>query len=114
MSAPSPSTKSERAGQPTLTVERQYFHRGQPTSELSARNELMEVRQFLTEPAKVGCAYGLTINLGNFESARVDVSVSMPCYVEELDAAYTQAKKWVEDRLQAEVETVRANKPSLF
>ena len=43
----------------------------------------IEVRKLKTAPALVGIGYGLTLNLGNFESARIDVSVSVPAYAEE-------------------------------
>jgi hypothetical protein len=75
----------------------------------SAENETLSVRTFLTAPATVDVGYGLTINLGNFESARVDVRVSVPCYREETDAAYEWAKGWVGKRLEEEVRGIRGN-----
>lgn len=100
--------------QVVAVVTRQYFEGKNPLADAETKNELLEVRRFLTEPAKVSVSKGLTLNLGNYESARVEVSVVIPCYREELDAAYSFADKWVETRLGAEVSSVRANKPSLF
>jgi hypothetical protein len=101
--------------EPVLAVvQRQYQQNGAPVGRPQTSNETLEVRQFVTEPAKVGVNMGLTLNLGNFESARIDVSLSIPCYSEETDAAYLYAKDWVEKRLNTEVQSVRANKPSLF
>lgn len=42
--------------------------------------------------AEVGYSIGLTINLGNYQSARVDVSVKLPTPVEDLQSAYKAAK----------------------
>jgi hypothetical protein len=71
-------------------------------------DETIEVRTFVTAPATVEIGYGLTLNIGNYESARVDVKVSVPCYREEVDAAYDFAKKWAEDRVRKEVSEVRS------
>lgn len=96
------------------TVSRQFFEGKNPVSELETKNETLQVQQFVTDCAKVTVSKGLTLNLGNYESARVEISVTFPCYREEVDAAYKYADSWVEQRLGAEVSSVRANKPALF
>jgi hypothetical protein len=55
----------------------------------------------------VEIGYGLTLNIGNYESARIDVRISLPCYREETDDAFSFAKKWTEDRIQTEVKAIR-------
>lgn len=69
--------------------------------------EVIAVHRFATEPAKVEVSLGLTLNLGNFESARISVGVTVPCYKEETDAAYEWAKNWVSERTRREVESIR-------
>jgi hypothetical protein len=69
--------------------------------------EVLEVHRFVTEPAKVGLEYGITLNLGGYESARVSVLVQMPCYREEVDAAYDHAKQWAEKRIKSEIDEIR-------
>lgn len=49
------------------------------------RTKRITVRKFLVEPAYVRVNAGMTKNMGNYESLRVDVSLSVPCYVEEID-----------------------------
>ncbi len=71
------------------------------------KSEIIAVSKFVTEPARVQVDYGITINLGNFESARIGVAVSVPCYFEELDAAYKWAAKWAESRVLKEQEEIR-------
>jgi hypothetical protein len=75
----------------------------------SVREETILVRAFATEPAKVSVGRGVTINIGNYQSARIDVMVSLPCYLEEIEQTYRYAKelaeKWVlEERLKIEKE----------
>lgn len=54
------------------------------------------------EPAFVRVAVGQTYNLGNFESMRLDVSVTLPCRVEDVDATYTAASDYCAEKLLAE------------
>lgn len=54
------------------------------------------------EPSKVFRSNGLTVNLGKFESARAEVGISVPCYLEENDAADLFAQKKIRERLQGE------------
>ena len=53
----------------------------------------LEVRKFPENArvAKVSLKFGKTINLGNYESLRVDVGVELPCYPEEFEEAYQDA-----------------------
>jgi hypothetical protein len=76
---------------------------------LSEKSEerLIKVGIFKTAPAQVIQKKGLTINLGNFESARVDVGYVMPCYVEETKEIEGVVNDMIEERLQREVVEVR-------
>jgi hypothetical protein len=100
---------------PTVAfVQRQYFEGKNAISPLEVKNETVQVHRFLTEPARVSMSMGLTLNLGNFESCRLDVSLLVPCYREEVEGAYAYAREWVETRVQAEAQAVRTTKPGLF
>lgn len=70
--------------------------------------EALTVRQFATQPAQVGILYNSTINLGDYESAKVGVTVTVPCYLEEIDAALDFATSKAEARMAAEVAAIRA------
>jgi len=52
----------------------------------------------------VGYAAGYTHNLGNYQSARIDVWVSIPCPHGEIDEVYKQAEAWVDERMTAAME----------
>lgn len=90
----------------TITITKQFkLQSGE--SESDPVNETIQVTKFETEPAKVRVGFGLTINMGNYESARLDVSVEVPCYKEQVDDAYERAKDWVEERVQREVADIK-------
>lgn len=107
---------SEKNAPAKLVVSRQYKKAGDKSWEDAAppevKEETLAVHRFLTAPATVGIDLGLTINTGNFESARISVSVSVPCYREEIDGAYEWAKNFVEERIKAEVADIQAQKKS--
>ena len=52
------------------------------------RTEKLSVRKFLVEPAYVRVNAGMTKNMGNYESLRIDVSLTIPCYTEEVDKVF--------------------------
>ena len=64
----------------------------------------LSVRKFLVEPAYVRVSVGQTINLGDYESQRIDVAVSIPCYAEEVDVALEQAADKAAVFLESELE----------
>ncbi len=43
---------------------------------------------------------GRTLNLGNYESARIGVTITVPCEADTLNEAYTYASTWVSDRIE--------------
>ncbi len=90
-----------------LVVSRQYSKAGKLLGKEELQEQTLEVRNFLTEPARVSVDYGLTINLGNYESARIGVSVTVPCYTEEIDDAYAYAVEWATKRVAQEKSEIR-------
>lgn len=95
-------------------VTRQSFEGKDPVTEQETKNETIEIHRFETEPAKVSVDRGLTINLGNYQSARIGVTISVPCYREDIDAAYRFAAQWVEARVSDEVDSIRSKKTEIF
>lgn len=70
----------------------------------------IEVRTFDSPHATVRVAYGLTLNLGNYESARVDAGVELPCYPEEVTECFEHAWKIAQGEIQDQIETLRESK----
>lgn len=52
----------------------------------------------------VGYAAGYTHNLGNYQSARIDVWVTIPCPHNEINEIYKEAEAWVDERMSAAME----------
>jgi hypothetical protein len=52
------------------------------------RTEKLNVRKFIVEPAYVRVNAGMTKNMGNYESLRIDVSLTVPCYTEEIEKVF--------------------------
>lgn len=52
---------------------------------------------------RVSIEGGRTVNLGNYESARINVSISMPCTKEDLNETYEWASKWVDEKVSEAV-----------
>ena len=90
----------------TAVVER-TFKRGKVETSSSRDEEIISVQRFVTTPAEVEVGYALTLNLGDFESAKLVVHLRVPCYAEEKDEAYEFTQKWVEDRVQKERDLIR-------
>lgn len=70
--------------------------------------EPLGVKKFESTPALVSAAMGATINLGNFESLRIDVGVTLPCYPEEVKEGIEAALQLVSGRLSEERDAVNA------
>lgn len=90
-----------------LKVTRQFTKSGRDVGLALDREESLAVHQFQTEPAKVAVEMGMTINLGNYEAARVSVMLTVPCYMEEHETAYEYARKFVEKRVLQEAEEAK-------
>lgn len=96
-------TKKPTEKHPRVTVTRQY---GKDGDEETTDVEL-EVRRFEVEPAHVTAEYSMTINLGNFESARCNCSVTLPCYIEEIEPAFEKAWKIAKAQLQEQTKGIK-------
>lgn len=57
---------------------------------------------------EVGVEMSYTHNLGNYQSARVGVSIRLPCKYHEINAVYDYAKEWADGKLQSLVEELQS------
>lgn len=92
----------------TIKVARTYKDGGVVVKE-SDEDTPVEVRMaVLGAPmAKVRASNSMTLNLGNFESVKLEVAIELPCYVEELEEAFKTAKKLTDMKLNKEVAVIR-------
>lgn len=63
--------------------------------------------QFDSNGMKVTVEGSHTVNLGNFESAKIVVGVTVPCNPDTLNEAYDFALGWCSERIQAEVKNAK-------
>jgi hypothetical protein len=98
---------SERVLEAQLRVSRQFLLNGKEARPARDTEETIAVHQFLTEPAKVTVEMGMTINLGNYETARISTSLTVPCYFEEHESAYAYARKFVEEKVTDEAKEAK-------
>jgi hypothetical protein len=64
----------------------------------------IKVRPFVTETANVSVKYGATVPMGDYSSARIDVMISMPCYVEEAMDMYKDLRATVDALVSKEMD----------
>ena len=91
----------------TVTVDNRYVRGNGEERVKTETTDVVEVRRFDTTPAVVRRGYGMTINLGNYESARITVEVSVPCYVQDLAEADEFASEFCEKRIKEEIKSIR-------
>lgn len=102
-----PSTLSRLAG--IFWVNREIRKSGKVVDE-KADEEEIEITAFEGEVARVGLDAAMTINLGNYQSAKVGVFLSVPCYPEEVAEVFDVVKATVEKRMAEEVAEVQEMK----
>lgn len=90
----------------TITVTSSLVEKGEIVGEEEVEQEFIDVEPFFVEPAKVRVCKGLTLNLGNYQSARVDVDITRPVYKEEIGPGLDSVNRLVEARLAMEVDSI--------
>jgi len=65
--------------------------------------EELDVEDFVVDPAFVRASAGVTKSLKQYESLRVDVSVTLPCYKEDILRAHGVAADMVSTLLDEEL-----------
>lgn len=64
--------------------------------------EIIEVRRFVTQPAI--CRFGFPIKRSiDYQSVGLEISVDLPCYVEEIEHGFVRAKDIVVATMQAHI-----------
>lgn len=57
--------------------------------------------------ARVQVKYGKTINLGNYESARIDIALEIPADMDDLEPCYSFASEWVGAKMEELLKEVK-------
>lgn len=54
-----------------------------------------------SEPvANVGVSLGTTVNIGNYNNIKINVSLHLPCTEENVDTTFNEANEWCQAKLQ--------------
>ena len=59
---------------------------------------IVDEQMFEKPPVYLEFTVGRTLNQGNYESARINVGMTIPCYLEEIDEVFEFAKDWVDKK----------------
>jgi hypothetical protein len=105
VSAPAKTIPEVAALPSTFTVRRTYAVSGE-TTEDETEHGVIEVNRFQTDVARVRASASYKRNVRKYETAEVYYAVELPCYVEEIDAAFDRANEIVTERLSAALEAM--------
>jgi len=97
--------KSSNSVPAKIKANRTVCYQDAETVEKTEDREI-DVNVFQTSTATVAVKKGITKNLGNYESVRVDVMVSCPCYVEEIDSVYEDVNAVVEEMIEEQLRQI--------
>lgn len=83
----------------------------QDGSEVSKQVPVGQPQMVPAAHAMVEVSIGVTRNLGNYESVKINVSLALPCLPEgaQIDEAYATAKGWVDSRIHELNEDIDAD-----
>jgi hypothetical protein len=82
-----------------------------PSGATVSEHTLLKEEIFSQPTCNVGMSAGLTLNMGNYNSYKVQVSLHMPCLPLEVDEVFDFVKKWVDTKLTLihdEIETANS------
>lgn len=91
-----------------MTVGRVFKKSGEIIKEEGGDMETLETPMFIGPTATVSMGISHTINMGDYQSCKVDVFCSTPCYLGDEVAALNYAESVVKTRLTREIDDVRA------
>jgi hypothetical protein len=92
----------------TMTTGKSWIQVG----DKQAEQKTIPTTEPISTPATINVSSGITLNLGNYESLRVDVGITLPCKPTKKDVedTYAKALQFVEEKLAEQVAEIRASK----
>jgi len=101
-------TASTTSAESKVTVSKQYTESGIVVSDETS-SDTIEVHKFVTSPASVSINLGVTKNIGDYNSVKLGVIVSVPAYKEEIDDAEAAASALANKYLKQQIEAITEN-----
>tara|TARA_B100000809_G_C15134750_1_gene530082 strand:+ start:3369 stop:4010 length:642 start_codon:yes stop_codon:yes gene_type:complete len=93
-----------------INVTKTFSESGKILSEVEGDTEILATPEFIGPTAAVSVDMGATMNLGDFNSAKVGVFVSVPCYTTEIDEAYAFATNKAKEFLNKEIKDIKGGR----
>lgn len=78
-----------------------------PDGSMEQEEETVQEKAFEGPICNVGFSLAHTMNLGNYESLRFEVSLHMPVYAHEIDWAHEFGSDWVEKKMEQKIENYK-------
>ena len=94
-----PITMNKKAGTATTTI--QHKQGGKVIAEDETVTPVGEEKILVGTTCQVGVEASFTKNLGDYNSVKIGVTLSVPCPHSEVVVVFEYTKKWVNDRLEA-------------
>lgn len=94
--------ESQYQHQAEATVQTSVSHAGKETVEEEHTEKVGPALNYEGPVAEVMFKAGITRNMGDYNSARIDVALTLPCEptAPDLDVAFAYSRSWVDERLQ--------------
>lgn len=99
---------------PTATVTTTTSSKGEVLTE-NSKQEQVDVPPEVSaqEPTdkqwcEVGYELSYTMNLGNFNSTRINISLKIPCLHEEIEDVFKYGKTWVDSKIEGVVSEIKS------
>ena len=70
------------------------------------KEDKIQIRPFVTEPARVRVCAQRTVNLGDYNFVKMEVEATIPCYKEELSVIIVEGLKIVESTISEHLKDV--------
>ena len=80
------------------------------TKDGDIKESTIEIGSFEGPTAVVRISGGATVNMGNYQTSRVEVGIEVPCYPEEVPEVYRTVQATVEAKLKAEIDELMKQK----
>jgi hypothetical protein len=94
--------KGNWASEAKATIKTEYKEGGKLMKE-DTKDEYLPTPMKEGNPAYLSIMGSLTKNLGNYEAAKVSVSITYPCDPNDINESYDKLKNWLDKRLIQEI-----------
>ncbi|CAA2141442.1 hypothetical protein [Hyphomicrobium sp. ghe19] len=108
--------KLKKPMQPEAKTNVQEKHKGTVVSELNDSEKVEVPDEVVSKKAtsdplcEVGVEASYTMNLGDYNSVRVQVSLKVQCQHAEIDQVFDYTKEWTDTKMQTMIEEIEAQK----